>query len=255
MLLAFARAFFSLLHLRMLWLMVWPVALAVVLWLALAALFWRQALHWIELELGSFGVVQWMLGFAPLAFIAAHLAWVVLIAAFVPLVLATSVLLIGLFAMPAMVEHVAQTSYPGLARRHGGTLAGSIWNSVVALAWFVVLAVVTLPLWVIPLLWPVIPVVLAAYLNERVFRYDALAEHASAAERSQIIRRHRGEWFLMGVGVALLAHVPIAGFFAPVYGALAFVHYALERLQAMRCEPIEGKAIDLAAAERGRLKD
>lgn len=246
MLLAFARAFFSLLHLRMLWLMVWPVAVALVLWLGLAALFWRQALHWIDLELGSLGVVQWMLAFAPLAFVAAHLAWVVLIAAFVPLVLATSVLLIGLFAMPTMVEHVARTSYPGLARRHGATLAGSLWNSVVAIAWFVALAVITLPLWVIPLLWPVIPVVLAAYLNERVFRYDALAEHASAAERSELIRRHRGELFLMGVAIAVLAHVPVAGFFVPVYGALAFVHYGLERLQALRSEPIEGEAIDVA---------
>ena len=255
MFLAFARAFFSLLHLRMLWLMVWPVAVAVVLWIALAAVFWRQALDWLDVQLGSLGVVQWMLAFAPLAFIAGHLAWVILIAAFVPLVLVTSVLLIGFFAMPAMVEHVAQTSYPGLARRRGATLAGSVGNSVVAVAWFVALAVITLPLWVIPLLWPVIPVVLAAYLNERVFRYDALAEHASSPERKELIRRHRGELFLMGVGVAVLAHVPIAGFFVPVYGALAFVHFCLERLQAMRSEPIEGEFTDPAATARRRLKD
>ncbi len=243
MLLALTRAFFSLLNLRMIWLMVWPVAAALVLWTALAVVFWRQALDWIDVELGTVGLIQWMLTFALLAFFAAHLAWVILIAAFVPLVLATSVLLIGLFAMSSMVEHVSRTSHPALARRRGGTFAGSVWNSIVAVAAFVAIAIITLPLWAIPLLWPVIPVVLAAYLNQRVFRYDALAEHASAEERVHLIRRHRGDLFLLGVVIAVLGHIPVLGFFAPVYGALAFVHYCLDQLQAMRSAPIEGQAV------------
>ena len=60
---------------------------------------------------------------APLAFSVAHLAWVALVVAFIPLVLVTATLLIGIFAMPAMVAHVADTSYPGLARLRGGTFA------------------------------------------------------------------------------------------------------------------------------------
>ncbi len=243
MLLALSRAFFSLLNLRMLWLMIWPAAAAFGFWLVLAALFWRQALHWLDGELGSIGLVQWMLAFAPLAFFAAHLAWVILVVAFIPLVLATAVLLIGLFAMPAMVEHVSSTSYPALARRGGDGFVGSLWNSAVALALFLALGVVTLPLWVIPLFWPVIPVLLFAYLNQRVLRYDALTEHASAAERNELIRRYRHELFVLGVVVSILGHVPIAGLFAPVYGALAFVHYCLERLRSMRSEPIEGESL------------
>jgi len=243
MLIALTRAFLSLLHPRMLWLMVWPIVAALAIWIALAALFWGQALHWVEIELGSTGLIQWMMTIAPLAFLAAHVAWVILIVAFIPLVLVTAVLLVAIFAMPAMVDQVSDTSYPGLARRHGGTFAGSLWNSAIALAVFVVLAIITLPLWVIPLLWPVIPVVLLAYLNQRVFRYDALAEHASAGEMKQIIHRHRGELFLLGVVISILGHVPVVGFLVPVYGALAFVHYCLDRLQALRSEPIEGEAI------------
>lgn len=223
--------------------MVWPIVAALAIWIALAALFWGQALHWVEIELGSTGLIQWMMTIAPLAFLAAHVAWVILIVAFIPLVLVTAVLLVAIFAMPAMVDQVSVTSYPGLARRHGGTFAGSLWNSAIALAVFVVLAIITLPLWVIPLLWPVIPVVLLAYLNQRVFRYDALAEHASAGEMKQVIHRHRGELFLLGVVISILGHVPVVGFLVPVYGALAFVHYCLDRLQALRSEPIEGEAI------------
>jgi hypothetical protein len=243
MLLALTRAFVSLAHPRMLWLMVWPVLAALALWIVLAVLFWSEALHWVEVELGATGAVQWMLTFAPLAFVAAHLAWVILVLAFIPLVLVTAVLLVAVFAMPAMVNHVSATSYPGLERRHGGTFAGSLWNGAVALALFVLLAVITLPLWAIPLLWPVLPVLLFAYLNQRVFRYDALAEHASSDELHVLVARHRGELFLLGVVIAVLGHVPVVGFFVPVYGALAFVHYGLERLQAMRSEPIEGTAV------------
>jgi CysZ protein len=245
MTLALTRAFLSLMHPRMLWLMVWPVLAALALWIVLAVLFLSQALHWIEIELGSIGAVQWMLTFAPLAFFAAHLAWVILVIAFIPLVLVTAVLLIGIFAMPAMVDHVSDRSYPALVRCRGGSFAGSLWNSAIALAVFAALAVVTLPLWVIPLLWPVIPVLLLAYFNQRVFRYDALAEHASATELVEVIRRHRGELFLLGAIISIMGHVPVVGFFVPVYGALAFVHYCLDRLQAMRSEPIEGEAIEV----------
>ena len=249
MLLALARAFVSLLHPRMLWLMVWPVLAALLVWSLLAFAFWGQAAHWINLELQSWGLVQWMMTIAPLAFIVAHLAWVVLVVAFIPLVLVTATLLIGIFAMPAMVEHVANTSYPGLARLRGGTFAGSLWNSLVAVVVFLVLSALTLPLWVVPPLWPVLPVLLFAYLNMRVFRYDALADHASAIEMKTLFRRHGGELFGMGVVIALLGHVPVFGFFVGVYGALAFIHLCLARLQALRGEPLEGTAI------RDRLPD
>src|SRR3954469_18005774 len=189
MLLALTRAFVSLLHPRMLWLMVWPVIAALGVWIVMALIFWSQAAQWINVELQSYGVVQWMMTVAPLAFIVAHLAWVVLIVAFIPLVLVTAVMIIGIFAMPAMVDHVARASYPNLSRLHGGTLIGSIWNSAWALFVFLMLSALTLPLWVIPLLWPVLPVLLFAYLNQRVFRYDALAEHASGPEMRTLIRR------------------------------------------------------------------
>jgi CysZ protein len=193
--------------------------------------------------------VQWMMTVAPLAYIVAHLAWVVLVVAFIPLVLVTAVMIIGIFAMPAMVDHVARASYPDLARLHGGTMIGSIWNSALALFVFLMLSALTLPLWVIPLLWPVLPVLLFAYLNQRVFRYDALAEHASGPEMTMLIRRHRGEFFFLGVIIAVLGHVPVFGFFVAVYGALAFTHLALQRLQDLRARPLEGTSVRLTLPE------
>jgi CysZ protein len=242
MLLAFTRALISLLNPRMLWLMVWPVLVALGVWLLLALVFWSQAAQWIDVQIGSSSFAQWMIAWWPFA-VAVH--WVILVLAFIPLVLVTATLLIGIFAMPAMVNHVADTWYPWLARRRGGSFAGSLWNSMVALAVFLALAIVTLPVWLIPLLWPVIPILLFAYLNQRVFRYDALAEHATPEEMSLIFGRWRAELFLSGVVIAIIGHVPIVGFFVPVYGALVSVHYCLDRLQKLRAEPIEGQAVKL----------
>ena len=91
-------------------------------------------------------------------------------------------------------------------------------------------------------MWPVLPVVLFGYFNQRVFRYDALAEHATPAEIAELIRRNRSELFLLGVALALIGHIPLVGFLMPVYGGLAFIHYGLARLGEVRGEPIEGTA-------------
>ena len=87
-----------------------------------------------------------------------------------------------------------------------------------------------------------LPIALFGYFNQRVFHYDAVADHATAAEIAEIVRRHRGGLFLLGVALALVGHVPVLGLLMPVYGGLAFIHYGLERLGELRSEPIEGAA-------------
>ena len=104
---ALLRAFASLLHPRMLLLMLWPVALALALWLGLAFAFWSQAAAWLQLEFERSAAIAWAIAFWPLSLVAAHLAWILLVLLFIPLVLITAVLIIGVFAMPAMVGVVA----------------------------------------------------------------------------------------------------------------------------------------------------
>ena len=235
---ALMNALISLLHPRMLLLMLWPVAAALALWIGLAFAFWSQAAAWIQMQFDQSAAIGWAISIWPLALVATHLAWILLALLFIPLVLITAVLIIGVFAMPVMVGHVAERAYPRLARERGGTLAGSLWNSVAGLVWLALLVLLSLPLWLFPPLWPVLPVLLLAYLNQRVFRYDALAEHATSWEMETIFRRHRGDLFLLGVAPALFGLVPLLGFFTPVYGGLAFVHYCLARLAQLRDEPV-----------------
>jgi hypothetical protein len=219
----------------MIWLMVWPLLAALLVWSVLAFFYWGHVVGWVQAELAHSPAWQWTASDWP--FVAAVLGWLLLLLVFVPTVLITAVLIIGVAAMPAIVRHVAGRDYATLERREGGSVAGSFWNAIAALLLFILLALVTLPLWLVPPLWPFLPLLLLGFLNQRVFRYDALAEHASRSELREVIRRWWGEMFLLGVVLALVGHIPFVGLLMPVYAGLVFVHYCLARLREMRAAP------------------
>jgi hypothetical protein len=229
----------NLLHPRMLWLMLWPVLVAVGLWGTLAIAFWAQLAAWLAglinqwLTTGVFAI-QWDVQGA--ALIGAKALILIML---VPLIQLTALLILSSFGMPEMVEHVASRSFPALERRKGGSLAGSLWNSLLALAGMVVLFFASIPFWIFPPLWPLIPVAILGWVNQRVLRYDALAEHASAQELRGVFAAQRGTLYLLGVGLALLAYVPLVGFFAPVLFGLSFIHYLLAALKVHRESPVE----------------
>jgi hypothetical protein len=233
----------NVLHPRMLWLMLWPVLVALAIWGSVALIFWTQIALWLAelihqwLTTGWFAI-QWDV--KDLALIAAKAMIVILL---VPLVQLTALLILSSFGMPSMVEYVAARSYPALERRHGGSLAGSLWNGLVALAGMVLLFALSLPLWFFPPLWPLIPVAVVGWVNQRVLRYDALAEHAGAGEMRQVLAGRRVTLYFLGVVLALLAYVPFLGFFAPVFFGLSFIHYLLAALREHRDAPIAGQVL------------
>jgi hypothetical protein len=235
---ALARAFASLAQPKMLFLMIWPIALALIVWTVLAIIFGAQTVAWLQGYLTDSTLGAWASKWFPFDVIAAVLSWIALIVLFVPLVLATATLIIGVVAMPTMVSHVASSQYPTLERRRGGTFAGSLWNALVALVVLLVFGVLLLPLWFVPFFWPVLPVLLFGYFNQRVFRYDAVADHASAEEMRELFKRHGTSLYLLGIVLALIAHIPVIGFFVPVVAGLAFIHYLLERLAELRGSPV-----------------
>ena len=222
------------LHPRMLWLMLWPMLVALAVWGSAALFLWtRLALRlaaWLERGL------DWALAWAHLDLQAVALvaANVLLFLAFVPLVYLTALFILSLFGMQKMVEHVASRSFPALERRHGGGVAGTGWNSLVAFFGMVGLGVLSIPFWFFPPLWPLIPIVVFGWVNQRLLRYDALAEHADAQEMAHLFRARRGGLYLLGALLALAAYVPLLGFFAPVLFGLAFIHYLLSALAVER---------------------
>ena len=152
----------------------------------------------------------------------------------IPLIYGTAMFIVAVFALPLMLERVAAKDYPELEKRNGGTLAGSVGNALVAVLVFLFGWIVTLPLWLIPGMGIVLPVLLAGYLNYRGYSYDALSAHAGADELDGVLARERGGLYLAGVVAGLLAFVPVLNLIAPAYAGLAFIHYGLEALRRAR---------------------
>lgn len=229
---ALARALRDLFNLRVLWVVVWPMGLAMLLWLVLGVTFWDTFSGWIAQGLDAIGIQTWLAEIEP-AWIAHGIQALLHLMLFVPLVMLTALVITALFGMPALIRVVAGRDYPEVRRENGGGLVGSLWNAVVAIAVFAALWLVTLPLWLIGV-GVIVPFVAAAYLNQRLFRYDAIAEHASAEEMAALFRSERTGWWGLGLLTGLVQFVPLLNLLGPVFAALAFIHFGLGRLKQRR---------------------
>lgn len=119
--------------------------------------------------------------------------------------------------------------------------------------------VLTLPLWWLPLMAMLMPALIWGWLTYRVMTYDVLAEHASRAERLELMRRFRFQLLFMGVITGLMGAAPslvwasgalfVAAFVVLIpiavwiytlvfiFSALWFVHFLLDALSQVREEP------------------
>lgn len=155
----------------------------------------------------------------------------------VPFALVTTILILELVALPFILEHVAGREYPALARRHGGSLRGSLRNTLVSFGVAAALAIVTLPAWLLPGAGAIISIALSSWLNYRSFRYDVLMSHADRAELAELPRAHRPQLLAIALGTGLLALVPLVNLLSAPLAGLAFAHYLLDVLGKTRALP------------------
>jgi hypothetical protein len=177
-------------------------------------------------------------------------------AVLLPLIL-TSLVFMGLAAMPAIGRHVGTRQFPRLEMKHGGSLAGSLALNMGTMLLFVLLWLLTLPLYLLPPVALVVQVALWGWMTARVMSYDVLAAHASEAERRALVRAHRRPLLAIGmvsgaagalpgivwIGGALISVVlfPLLAMISVwlylvifVFTGLWFQYYCLQALQDMR---------------------
>ena len=223
----------DLLTARVLKLVLWPMLFALVLWGGAAYAFWRPATQWLQAALISVGVSGSVLGL-DLAVIRDVLAPFLLLVLLVPLIYASALMVTAFVVMPTLLDVVATRRFPGLERKRGGSDLGSATNALSASGVYALLWIVTLPLWLAPPLPLVLPVLLSAYFNQRLFRYDALALHASRSEMEHLRRRQGGALWLLGIALATAQFIPLLNLIAPVYIALGYIHFCLRQLERLR---------------------
>lgn len=206
---------------------VWPPLAAFALWSVVAWFAWLPAADWILTLLPDWSWLDWL---------GPWLAHVAVFLVFAPLIYVTALLFIAAFALPRMMALVAARDYPQLSRQGSpqAALWGSLWNTLAAGTIFVIGWLLSLPLLLIPGALFVLPLLWSAWLNQRAFRFDALAEHALPLEREAIFRRERGNLFAAGLASALVGYVPVIHLLAPGFAALLFVHLCLAALRDLR---------------------
>ena len=227
--LALIRSLATLARPRIWLLMLGPALVALVVWIGLT-IFLLEGLIAGFIELPP---MSWLAGWGAvwLAKLFAVLGgWLLILAA----AYVTSMLLAAIFILPLLLNHVAANDYPELARMGKDSVTASTWNSISAVLLFIVGWVVTLPLWLIPGLGLILPLFWMAWLNRRTFAYDALAVHATDEEWRELRRQHSPPLLMLGITLALVAHIPLIGLLAPTLAALAYVHYGLEALCKIR---------------------
>jgi len=209
------------------WHVLWPPIVAAALW-------------------GTVGILIWAHGLALMAQIVPQLPWAgwewvahwaavfLLLAAFAMLIYLTSLLLVAVIALPYLINYVAARDYPDLVRHGENAFWRSLANTLAAGGVFLFGGLLSLPLLLIPGVVLVLPLFWTAWLNQRTFRVDALIEHATAAEITQLVKAKKSSFYLAGTGCALLAHVPLLQLLAPVFTALVFVHLGLAALREQR---------------------
>lgn len=231
---SFSRALRSLSQPGILWHLIWPSLASVALWGALAWFYGSTLAAWLAGALGNFSWLAGWFGAQQAASAASLTAGVLLFLALIPLIYVTAAMIVAVFALPLVLELVAQRDYADLEKRHGGSQTGSLANALVALAWYLAGMIASLPLWLIPGLALALPLLLSAWLNQRAYRYDALMQHADRDEYRKLVAAHRRKLMLVGLGAGALNYVPLLNLFAPAFAGLAFVHYCLEGLRRMR---------------------
>lgn len=206
-----------------------PALFSLVLWLALA--FW-----------GLGAAVDWLLGQPPMSLLMgwgavwfAHLlAWLGGWLAIFACAYLTSSLLAAVLVLPLFLKHLANNEYRDVAAMGKDSFMAATGNSLLASVLFVLGWLLTVPFWIIPGMSLLLPLLLMGWYNRRTFAYDALSMHATDQEWQDLRRQYKRPLFLLGLSMAVLAHVPLLGLVVPALAALAFVHFGLEALRRAR---------------------
>lgn len=225
--------------------------------------FWEPALQGLQTWLTDWALMESLfrwLDSVSLGNLRAVLAPLLLLLLVLPLVIVLCLLVVAWMVTPAVVRLVAERRFATLAQRHGGSFAGSVLQGLGSAVLALLALAMTLPLWLIPPLVVVVPPLVWGWLTLRVMAYDALAQHASAAEREELMRRHRLPLLAIGVLAGYMGAAPglvwsvgaMAVVFAPllvplaiwiytfvfIFAALWFTHFCLAALAMLRAEQV-----------------
>lgn len=233
---AFGESFKALFSFKIIFLMLVPPIVAFVGSVLLFFIFWQKSLVFISGLITQTWVFDYITKFAEKDFVwlANGISAVALILLFIPLSYLFSLIITSLFIMPQIQNHLAEEKFKTLEKKQGGSFLGSIFNLFSGTTLYLIGFVLTLPLWLVPGLQILMPMLLTAWLNQHVLAYDSLQDFASKEERKQLIKSQGSALYGIGFFCSVLVYIPFVSFFAPVFSGLTFTFFNLRRLESLR---------------------
>lgn len=222
---AFWRAFASQLHIKMLLLTLVPffvsvVICGIVMWFGL-----QPVTDWVFhyfLTHHGFDLSNEILGKFNLNSLQPLIVPFVAMWLFLPMVIVTTLIFVGIFGVPVIIGHLSKRRYKELERKRGGSFWGSLRTYIWCFVIFIVLWVITLPLALIPPLVFAVHALLWGWLTYRMMAYDALSEHASQEEIDQLLERNRWQLLFIGTVTGAVSSIPTLLWFGGILSVLFF---------------------------------
>lgn len=236
---AFSRAVVSQFHPRMLLALLLPFIVVLVGAVLLVWLFWDPVVAWLGGTVFEWSAMQQVDAWLVAVGLISLKLWLVPLLAAAILLPASGILgvaIAAVFVMPLVLRHLRMGPYTDVAARGSLGFLASGWNAVWVITLFCLGWLLTMPLWLLPPLAVVLPIVWWTFAFTRMLRLDALADVATPGERRMLIDRHRAEFWTLGLICALLSLLPPAWFFLPVFSSLLFAHFGLDALRRLRAE-------------------
>lgn len=189
---------------------VFPLLLVAGLAALFGVLWWEGAVNTLQLWLEHASWLQWLWHWMGAASTSATaiVAAITVVLVVSPVIIMVALAIIGVVMTPQMVALVAERRFALLERKRGASWWGSAVWALASTGVALLALLLSIPLWFVPLLVLVVPPLIWGWLTYRVMAFDALAEHASQAERRVLFKTHRYRLILMGVICGFLGAAP-----------------------------------------------
>ncbi|MEY3090405.1 MAG: hypothetical protein RL113_721 [Pseudomonadota bacterium] len=133
-------------------------------------------------------------------------------------------LLTSIFSEKLLIA-LAQKSYPDIKAKGSPNITTSLFLTLKATGIFLILFILTLPLFFIPIIGQILPLYLWSILLKEPTVYDVGALFIDDAKR---LEERKEKTTLLAMIASLFNYIPIANIFAPVLAQILFLHHLLQ---------------------------
>lgn len=159
-----------------------------------------------------------------------------------PVVMIFNLALTSLLSSRYLAYCIASRDFPDLQQKGRPRMGLSMWITLRSSFLYLLIWLLTLPLWLIPLVQLVLPILLTGWLNRQICTFTALTDFANDEEIQSLELKTASQGYILGLITAGFNYIPFAVFFSPILTLIAFIYLELGYLQLGRQAATEASA-------------